>query len=100
MGVPQRGMRPAGAVRPSLQKAPVGVLDVRENPAVRPLSTGAVEFSPTLGPWTRVTAGLVDISRRAGIVTPAVVAELPVPAVAGVRFSAMAEVHASADEVD
>ena len=47
-----------------------------------------------------MTAGLVDISSRAGIVTPAVVAELPVPAVAGVRFSAMAEVHASADEVD
>ena len=100
VGVPQRGMRPAGAVRPSLHKAPVGVLDVRENPAVRPLSAEAVEFSPTLGPRTRVMAGHVDMSSRTGIVTPEVVAEISVPAVAGVRFSAVAEVHASSDEVE
>ena len=99
-GVSQRGMRPAGAVRPSQQKPPVGVLDVRENLAVRPLSAEAVEFSPTLGPRTGVTAGLVDMSSRAGIVAPAVVADLPVPAVVGLRFSAVAEVHASAVEVD
>ena len=48
VGVSQRGMRPAGVVRPSLQEAPVGVLYVRENPAVRSLSAGTVEFSPTL----------------------------------------------------
>ena len=100
MGVSQRGMRPAGAVRPSWQKAPVGVVDVRENPAVRPLSAEAVEFSPTLGPQTGVTAGLVDMSSSAGLVAPAVVADLPVPAVPGVRFSAVVEVHASAVEVD
>ena len=100
VGVSQRGMRAAGVVRPSRQKAPVGVLDVRENPAMRPLSAEAVEFSPTLGPRTGVKDGLVDMSSRAGIVAPAVVADLPIPAVAGVRFSAVAEVHASADEVD
>ena len=65
VGVSQRGMRPAGAVRPSQQNAPVGVLDVRENPAVRPLSAEAVEFSPTLGPRTGVTAGLVNSEVRA-----------------------------------
>ena len=48
VGVPQRGMRPAGAVRPSLQKTPVGVLDVRENPAARPLSAGPRSFLPLL----------------------------------------------------
>ena len=93
-------MRPADAFRPSLQKIPVGVLDVRENPAARPLSAEAAEFSPTLGPRTRVTAGTVDLSSRTGIVTPEVEAEISVPAVAGVRFSAVAEVHASANEVD
>ena len=71
---------------------------MRENPAVRPLSAEAVEFSPTLGPRTGVKTGLVDMSSRAGIVAPAVVANLPVPA--GVMFSAVAEVHASAVELD
>ena len=97
MCVPQRGMRPAGVVRLSLQKIPVGVLDVRENPATRPLSAGAAEFSPILEPQTRVTAGTMDLSSRTGIVAPEVVPEI---SVAGVRFSAVAEVHASADEVD
>ena len=100
VGVSQRGMRPAGEVGPSRQEAPVGVLDVRGNSAVRPLSAEAVEFSPTLGPRTGVTAGLVNMSSRAGIVAPAVVADFPVPAGAGVRFSAVAEVHASASEVN
>ena len=89
--VSQRGMRPAGAVRQSLKKTPVGVLDVRENTAARPLSAGAVEFSPALGPRTRVTAGTVDLSSRTGTIAPDVVAEISVPAVAGVRFSAVAE---------
>ena len=97
-GVPQRGMRPAGAVGPSRQVAPVGVLDVMGNSAVRPLSAKAVEFSP--GPRTDVMAGLENVSSRAGIVAPTVVADFPVPAGAGVRFSAVAEVHASASEVD
>ena len=34
VGVPQRGMRPAGVVGPSRQVAPVGVLDVKGNSAV------------------------------------------------------------------
>ena len=98
--VPQRGMWPAGAVRPSLQKPLVGVLDVRKNAAARPLSAGAAEFSPALGPHTRVTAGTVDLSSRTGTIAPVDVAEISVPAVAGVRFSAVAEVHSSANEVD
>ena len=73
---------------------------MRENPAASPLSAGSAEFSPTLGPRTRVTAGTVDLSSRTGIVTPEVVAEISIPAVAGVRFSAVAEVHASVNEVD
>ena len=93
VGVSQWGMRPAGAVGPSRQ-------DMRENSAVRPLSAEAVEFSPTLGPQTRVTATLVNVSSGVGIVAPAVVADFPVPAVAGVRFSAVAEVHASDIGVD
>ena len=80
------------------QESPVGVLDVRGNSAIRPLSAAALEFSPTLGPQTGVTAGLVNVSSRAGIVAPAVVANFPV--LAGVRFSAVAKVHASASEVD
>ena len=78
----------------------MGVLDVRGNSTVRPLSAEAVEFSPTLGPRTGVTAGLGNVSSRAGIVAQAVVADFPVPAGVGVRFSAVAEVHASASEVD
>ena len=100
VGVSQRGMRPTKPIRPSRQKSPVVVLDVRGISAVRPLSAEAVEFSPTLGPRTGVTAGLVDMSSGTRITAPAVVADLPVPAVAGVRFSAVAEVHASPIEVD
>ena len=97
MGVPQRGMRPAGVVGPSQQVAPVSVLDVKGNSAIRPLSAEAVEFSPTPGPRTDVMAGRES---RAGGVAPAVVADFPGPTGAGVRFSAVAEVHASASEVD
>ena len=103
VGVPQRGMRPAGVVEPSRQVAPVGVLDVKGNSAIRPLSAEVVpaaEFSPTLGPRTDVMAGLKNVSSRAGWVAPAVVADFPVLTGAGVRFSAVAEVHASASEVD
>ena len=59
-----------------------------------------VEFSPTLGPKTDVMAGWEIVSSGAGGVAPAVVAHFPVPTGAGVRFSAVAEVHASASEVD
>ena len=79
VGVPQRGMRPAGVVGPSWQVTPVGVLDVKGNSARRPLSAEAVEFSPTPGPRTDVMAGLENVSSRAGIVAPAVVADFPVP---------------------
>ena len=88
------------AVRPSLQKTPVGVLDVRENPAARPLSAGAagvfshVRTTNSSDGWNR---GPVQQNQDC---YQEVVAEISVPAVAGVRFSAVAEVHASADEVD
>ena len=100
VGVPQRGMRPAGVVGPSGQVAPVGVLDVKRKSAIRPLSVEAVEFSPTLGPRMDVIAGRETVPSGASGVAPAVVADFPVPMGAGVRFSAVAEVHASASEVD
>ena len=83
VGVSQRGMRPAGVVGPSRQVAPVGVLDVKGNSAVRPVSAEAVEFSPTPGPRTDVMAGRENVSSRAGGVAPAVVAHFPSPMGAG-----------------
>ena len=78
----------------------MGVMDVKRKSAVRPLSVEAVEFSPTLGPEIDVMAGRETVSSGAGGVAPMVVADVPVPTGAGVRFSAVAEVHASAIEVD
>ena len=100
VGVPQRGMRPAEVVGPSRQVAPVGILDLKGNSAIRPLSAEAVEFSPTPGPRTDVMAGLENVSSRAGIVAPAVVADFPVLTGVGVRYSGVVEVHASASYVD
>ena len=56
VGEHRRGMWPEGAGRPSPQKPIVDISDERGNAAVRPLSVGAAEFSPTLGPWNRGTA--------------------------------------------
>ena len=100
VGMPQWGMQPAGVIGPARQVAPVGVLDVKRKSAVRPLSVEAVEFSPMLGPKIDVITGRETVSSGAGGVAPAVVADVPVPMGAGVRFSAVAEVHASAIEVD
>ena len=58
----------------------------------------AVEFSPALEPQTVVIAGRQTVSSDA--VAPAVIADVPAPTPAGVRFSAVAEVHASASDVD
>ena len=66
--------------------------------AVRPLSVEAVESSPALEPQTVVIAGQQTVSSDA--VAPAVIADVPAPTPAGVRFSAVAEVHASACDVD
>ena len=98
--VPYRGMRPAGVARPALQETLVGVLDVRKKAAARPLAAEAAAFSPVLGPRTGVIAGTVDLSSRTGSIGPVEVAEISIPVVAGVRFSAVAEVHSSADDVD
>ena len=46
VGVPRRGMRPAGVSGPARLMAPVGVIDVKRKSAVRPLLVEAVEFSP------------------------------------------------------
>ena len=100
VGVPQWGMQPAGVIGRARQVAPVGVVDVKRKSAVRPLSVEAVEFSPTLGPKIDVITGWETMSSGAGGVAPAVVADVPVPMGAGVRSSAVAEVHASAIEVD
>ena len=52
VGEPKWGIRSAGVNRLSPQKPIVEVSDVRGNAAARPLSVGAVEFSPALGPRT------------------------------------------------
>ena len=69
VGAQRCEMRPVGAGRPSSQKSIVDLSEVRGNAAARPLSVGAAEFSPALGSRTRGTAGM--------------------------RFSAVAEVHSS-----
>ena len=46
VGVPRRGMRPAGVSGPARLMAPVGVIDVKRKSAIRLLSVEAVEFSP------------------------------------------------------
>ena len=58
----------------------------------------AVEFSPTVEPQTVVIAGWQTVSSDA--VAPAVIADVPAPTPAGVSFSAVGEVHASACDVD
>ena len=85
VGVPQRGMRPAGVIGPARQVAPVGVLDVKRKSAVRPLSVEVVEFSPTLGPKIDVITGWATVSSGAGGVAPAVVAIADVPCPDGGR---------------
>ena len=61
---------------------------------------GAVEFSPALGPWTRKTAGTVALSSGAGTIALVDFAGISVLAVAGMKFSAVVEVHSSAVDVD
>ena len=100
VGVPRRGMRPAGVSGPAQQMAPVGVRDVKGRSAVRLLSVEAVEFSPTLDPEMNVMSGRKTVSSRAGGVAPAVVADVPIPTEAGVTFLAVAEVHASASVIE
>ena len=116
-----RGMWPAGRSRPFPQRNIKDLTDKRENAAVE-----ADEFSLGTGPRNRVSdggrdfllsrtgnrviqcdaavstaaeAGKVDI---AGAVAPVDIAGTSVPAVAGMKFSAVAEVHSSAvdDEGD
>ena len=126
-----QGMRPAGAGRPSPQKPIVDLLEARGKAAARPLSVGAAEFSPALGPRTRGTAGThsdggnspsysLDSRRRMGrskvpvptaaeagtvalssvdrTIVPVNFAGISVPA--GMKFSAVAEVHSSAVDDD
>ena len=99
-GVPRRGMRPAGVSGPAQQMAPVGVRNVKGRSAGRPLSVEAVEFSPTLDPEMKVMFGQKSVSSGVGGVAPEVVADVPVPTEAGVTFSAVAEVHASASVIE
>ena len=91
-------MRPAGEIGPARHLNPVDILGVKSQSAVRPLSVEAVEFSPALEPQTVVIAGRQTVSSDA--VAPVVIADVPAPTSAGVRFSAVAEVHASASDVD
>ena len=57
-------------------------------------------FSPALGPQTRETAGTVALSSVAGTIAPVDFAGISVPVVAGMKFSAVAEVHSSAVDVE
>ena len=100
VGVPRRGMRPAGVSGPARRMAPVGVRDVKGRSAVQPLSVEAVEFSSTLDPEMNVMSGWKTMSSGADRVAPAVVADVPVLTAAGATFSAVAEVHASASVID
>ena len=75
-------MRPAGISGPARRMAPVGGSDVKGSSAVRPLSVEAVEFSPALVPEKNVMSGWKTMSSGAGGVTPAVVADPPVPTAA------------------
>ena len=84
---------PGGSLPP---KPVVDLSDVRENALGRPLSVGAPEFSPALDPRTRGTIASVALSNAAGTMAPVDFAGLSVPVVAGVQFSAVAEVHSSA----
>ena len=59
-----------------------------------------MEFSPALVPEKNVMPGQKTMSSGAGGVTPAVVANPPVPTAAGVTFSAVAEVHVSASAIE
>ena len=95
--VPRRWMRVDGVSGPAQQMAPVGVRNVKGRSAVRPLS---VEFSPTLDPEMKVMPGQKSVSSGASGVAPAVVADVPVPTEAGVRFSTVAMVHASASVIE
>ena len=92
-------MRPAGAGRSSPPKPVVDLSDVRENSVGRPLSVEAPEFCPVLDPRTRGTTGSVALSSVAGTMAPVDFAGLSVPVVAGMKFSAVAEVHSSAVDV-
>ena len=98
IGVLHRGMRPAGDIGPTRQMDPENVLGMKSQSAIRPLSVEAVEFSLTLEPQTVVIAGRQTLS--SDDVAPVVIADVPAPTQAGVRFSAVAEVHASACDVD
>ena len=97
---PSRGMRPAGTGRSLPPKPVVDLSDVREQAVGRPLSAEAPEFSPALVPQTQETGSVVRPS-VAGTMAPVGFAGLSVPVVAGMEFSAVAEVHSSSvDEVD
>ena len=93
-------MRPAGAGRSSLPKPVVDLSEVRENAVGRHLSVEAPEFSPVLDPWTWGTTGSVALSNVAGTMAPVDFAGLSVPVVAGMKFSAVAEVHSLAVDVE
>ena len=101
MGDPTRGMRPAGAGSSSPLKPVVALSNMRQNALARPLSVEAPEFSPALDPRTRETSASVARHNAAGTMVPVDFAGLSVPAVPGMQFSAVAEVHSSAvDLVD
>ena len=100
MAKPARGMRPAGAGGSSPQKPIVDLSEMRGNATARPLSVEAAEISPALGAQTRETAGTVTLSSIAGTTAPVDFAGIYVPVVAEMKFSAVAEVHSSAVDVD
>ena len=101
MGNPTWGMRPAGAGGSLPPKPVVDLSDVRENALGRPTFGRGTGVFSSAGPRTRGTIASVALSNAAGTLAPVDFAGLSVPVVAGVQFSAVAEVHSSAvDLVD
>ena len=86
VGAFRRGMWLARISGPAQRVAPVHGSEVKVSSAVRPLSAEAAEFSPALAREKKVESGRKTKSSGAGGVTPAVVADPPVPTVAGRRL--------------
>ena len=93
------GMRPAGAGSSSPLQHVVALSNMRENALARPLSVEAPEFSPTLGPRMREMSASVARPNGAGTMAPIDFAGLSIPAVPGMQFLAVAEVHSWAVEL-
>ena len=74
---PRRRMRPAGNGGSARRMTSVGRNDARKKSATRPVSAGAVEFSPAPAPERNERAGRKTKSSRTGEISPTAVVEPP-----------------------